>query len=100
MDKINILNKQGMLSDEDRKAPLERGLNYFTFKTCLDLSSGIDVFPYGNSKQVSIDHYSQDVASFIAFWNQFVAKDLNGFPGFANVKFRLHGVELVDTNKQ
>ena len=100
MDKINILNKQGMLSSEDRKASLERGMSHFTFKTCLDLSSGVDVIPYGNPKEVSIDHYSQDLASFISFWNQFVAKDLNGFSGFSHVKFRLHGeFELVDTNK-
>lgn len=100
MDKINILNKRGMLSDEDRKAPLERGLNHFTFKTCLDLSCGIDVIPYGNPNEVSIDQYSQDVATFMAFWTQFVSKDLNGFSGFNYVEFRLHGdFKLTDTNK-
>lgn len=100
MEKINILNKQGMLTSEDRKAPLERGGNHFTFKSCLDLSSGVDVIPYGNPKKVSVDQYSQDVASFIAFWVQFVSKDLNGFSGFSHVKFRLHGeFELIDTNK-
>lgn len=75
MDKINILNKQGMLTEEDRKAPLERGLGHFTFKSCLDLSCGVDVIPYGNPQRVSIDHYSQDVASFITFWTQFVMKE-------------------------
>ena len=100
MREINILNKPGLLTDEDRKAPLEHGCNHFTFKSCLDLSKGVDVIPYGNPNKVSVDHYSQDVASFIAWWTNFVMKDLNGFSGFSHVKFRLHGeFELVDTNK-
>ena len=90
-----------MLTSEDRKAPLERGCNHFTFKTCLDLSEGIKVIPYGNPKKVSIDQYSQDVASFITWWTKCVMKDLNGFSGFSHVKFHLCGeFEFVDTNKQ
>lgn len=101
MDKYNILNKPGMLTAEDRKAPLERGGEYFTFKTCLDLSIGVKVIPYGNSTEFSVDQYTQDVAAFICFWNHFVAKDLNGFSGFSHVKFELvGGFKLIDTNKK
>lgn len=96
----NILNKKGMLTPEDRKKPLEHGCSYFTFKSCIDLSEGVEVIPYGNPDQVSVDWYSQDVASFIAWWTKFVMCDLNGFSGFSHIKFRLHGnFELIDTNK-
>lgn len=91
----NILNKQGILSAEDRKEPLERGCDHFTFKTCLDLSKPIQVIPYGTRTEFSVESYSQDVASFISFWTHFVAKDLNGFSGFHSVKFELVGFKLV-----
>jgi len=100
INKINIINKEGMLTPEDRKKPLEHGCNAFTFKSCIDLSSGIEVIPYGNANKFSLDQYSQDVASFICWWTHFVKKDLNGFSGFSHVKFRLpEGAELIDTSK-
>ena len=64
---INILNKQGMLTEEDRKQPLEHGCNRFAFKTCIDLSEPIQVIPYGTSKKHSLQHYSQDVSAFMLF---------------------------------
>lgn len=100
INKINILNKEGMLTDEDRKQPLSHGCNSFSFESCVDLSKGIDVIPYGNSKQFSLDQYSQDIASFMCWWTTNVMKDLNGFSGFSHVKFRLpEGTELIDTSK-
>ena len=84
---INILNKQGMLTEEDRKQPLEHGCNRFAFKTCIDLSEPIQVIPYGTSKKHSLQHYSQDVSAFMVWWTNMVMKDLNGFSGFHNVKF-------------
>lgn len=99
INKINILNKEGMLTPEDRKQPLEHGCHDFTFKSCIDLSDGVDVIPYGSRKQFSLDQYSQDVASFICWWTHNVMKDLNGFSGFSHVKFRLpEGTELIDTH--
>ena len=95
MDKINILNKQSLLTDEDRKQPLEHGCNYFTFKTCLDLTKPVKVIPFGNGGKYPISWYSQDIASFICWWTKIVLKDLNGFSGFSNVKFELVGFELV-----
>lgn len=86
IDKINILNKRGMLSDDDRKERFEHGCSYVTFDTCLDLSKPIKVIPYG-SGDITVENYSRDIASFIAFWNHFVMKDLNGFSGFGSVKF-------------
>lgn len=94
MDRINILNKQGFLSDEDRKKPLEHGCDYFTFKTNLDLTEPVKVIPYGSRDTYSVDVYSRDLASFICFWKHFVMKDLNGFSGFHNVKFELVGFTL------
>lgn len=91
--KTNILNKQGLLTSEDRKEPLERGMHHSTFYTCLDLSKGVKIIPYGSGK-ISLDQYNEDIASFIAFWTNFVLKDLNGFSGFSHVKFELVG-ELV-----
>jgi hypothetical protein len=95
MDKINILNKTGLLSDEDRKAPLSHGCNTFTFETCLDLSMPIKVIPHGTRNMYSLQEYSKDVASFICWWTLFVRKDLNGFSGFHHVQFELVGFEIV-----
>lgn len=95
MDKINILNKQGMLSDSDRKQPLVHSCKYFTFESCIDLSIGVKVKPYGNLNKYSVNYYSQDLASFMCWWNHFVAKDLNGFSGFSHVNFELVGFTLV-----
>lgn len=95
MDRINILNKQGYLTPEDRKKPLHHGCEYFTFITCLDLSEPIRVIPFGSRDKFTTKEYSNDVASFIAWWSYFVRKDLNGFSGFHNVKWELDGFELI-----
>lgn len=94
-DRVNILNKEGMLSAEDRKEPLERGCDYFTFKTCLDLSEPIKVTAYGLKAEYSAELYSRDLASFISWWTHFVMKDLNGFSGFYNVKFEFVNFKLI-----
>ena len=94
MRKINILNKEGFLSDEDRKQPFHHGCSYFTFKTNLDLSEPVKVIPFDSSPFYSVEAYSRDVASFISYWNHFVAKDLNGFSGFSHVNFELVGFQL------
>lgn len=95
MDKINILNKVGLLTAEDRKVRLEHGCEYFTFKTCLDLSEPIKVIPYGTLKEYPLQEYSRDVASFICWWTHFVQKDLNGFSGFHNVKWELVDFKII-----
>ena len=94
--RINILNKTGLLSEKDRKAPLEHGCDYFMFKTCLDLSEPIQVIPYGNSSQVPAHIYARNIASFICWWTNFVFKDLNGFSGFHNIKFQPIGFEIIN----
>lgn len=94
MDKINILNKQGMLTDAERKMSLVRSFNYVTFETNMDLSDPISVVAFGGRKQLSITQYSNDLASFISWWSYFVMKDLNGFRGFGGLKFELD-FELV-----
>ena len=96
MDRYNILNKKGFLTDEDRKEPLERGGEWLSFKTCLDLSKPIEVTAYGITTKVPIQRYSNDVASFIVFWKHFVMKDLNGFSGFHNVEWKLIGFEVIN----
>ena len=95
MDKINILNKQGMLTDSDRKQPLVHGCDHFSFISCIDLSIGVKVVPHGNYDIYSISRYSQDLASFMCWWNRFVMSDLNGFSGFSHVNFELIGFTLV-----
>jgi hypothetical protein len=95
MDKQNILNGYGYLTDEERKEKLEHGCNYFTFESCLDLSQTVRVIPYGNNDEYSLELYSRDLASFITWWSHFVLKDLNGFSGFHNVKFRPVGFKIT-----
>jgi len=99
MEKINILNKQGMLTDEDRLEPFFQSCSYFTFETNLELSIPVKVTPHGNGGKYPLDWYSQDLASFICYWKHFVMKDLNGFSGFSHVKFELVNCELVQTTK-
>lgn len=96
MDKINILNKTGFLTNEERKQPLEHGCEYFTFKTCLDLSEPIQVIPYGRLDYYPLNEYSRDVASFICWWTHFVKKDLNGFSGFGIIRFETVGFNVTD----
>ena len=98
--RINILNKIGMLTDEDRKAPLEHGCEYFTFKTNLDLTEPVQVIPYGNSDKFTVQQYSADVAAFICWWTHFVQNDLNGFSGFYHVKFVPVGFEIVQPKSE
>lgn len=51
MKSLNIFGKEGYLTEEERKKPLEHGCEYFTFKTCIDLSEPIIVTQYGTSKE-------------------------------------------------
>ena len=88
--RTNILNKEGLLTDQDRKEPLVQGCQHCTFTTNLDLSQEVIIIPYG-SGELTLEQYTQDIASFIAWWSYFVQKDLNGFSGFGNVKFKLVG---------
>ena len=94
-DRLNILNKVGLLTDEQRKAPLQHGCDHFTFETCLDLSEPVKIIPFGDPEEVSLEIYSRDVAMFICWWTHFVLKDLNGFSGFSNVKFQPVGFVVV-----
>jgi len=84
-----------MLTDLDRKEPLVHGCNYVTFHTNLDLSIPVKVIPYGSTKEMSIQRYSQDLAAFISWWNYFVLKDLNGFSGFSNVEFEFENFKII-----
>ncbi len=94
MKGFNILGREGYLTNEERKAPLEHGCEYMTFKTCLDLSEPIKLIPYGSPDVISLKHYSEDIANFIAWWTLHVHKDLNGFSGFNNLKFELIGFKV------
>ena len=99
MDKINILNKQGMLSTEDRKENFSHMCDYVTFETCLDLSKPVKVNPMGMDNRVTIENYTRDISSFISYWNYFVKKDLNGFQGFSGVRFDTSNIEIINQSK-
>ena len=88
INRINVLNKEGMLTDEDRKQPFVHGCNHCTFRTNVDLSGGVKVESYA-WEEMTIDMYSQDLAAFMVYWTSQVLKDLNGFSGFGHVKFEL-----------
>lgn len=93
---MNILNYSGHITEDDRKQPLVRGCEWFTFSTCLDLSEPIKMTPYHcSSGKVCLRNYSSDIASFISWWTIFVHKDLNGFRGLHSVKFELVDCEIV-----
>lgn len=95
---INIFGRKGLLTDQERKMPLEHGCSHFSFKACMDLSEPVQVIPYGNGGKYTLDWYSQDLASFMCWWTNFVMKDLNGFSGFSHVRFQPVGFEIVDNS--
>ena len=94
MGRINILNKQGLLTDEDRKEPLVHSCHYLTFQSCLDLSEPVRI-SYGiPGSKVPIQMYTRDIADFFCWWDYFIKKDLNGFSGMSHVKFELVDFEI------
>ena len=95
MSRINILNKEGLLSPEDRKEKLEHNCDYVWFKTCLDLSDPVEVYMYGEGNLLMHEKYAIDIASFICWWTNFIYKDLNGFSGFSNVKFEPVNFKII-----
>lgn len=84
---INILNKQGFLSEEDRKEPLLHGCQYGSFYSCIDLSEPVRYVPYGNGSKIASERFSEDLAHFMIWWTETVFKDLNGFYGVKNFDF-------------
>lgn len=94
--KFNILGGEGLLTDEQRKSPLDRNCEYFSFKTNLDLSEPVQVFANGIATEQPLSKYSVDIANFISFWTREVAPSLNGFSGFHNVKFVPMNFTLVE----
>jgi len=90
----NIFNKWEMISEEDRKKPISHACRYFVFHSCADLSIGIKVVPFGAWKEFEISQYSNDLSTFMCWWNHFVKCDLNGFPGFGNIKFDMVGFNI------
>lgn len=92
----NILNKSGLLTDEDVKEPFEYGGMHFTFKTNMDLSIPIKVIAYGrDGATYTLNQYSSDVANFTCYWTNVVMKKLNGFSGFYHVKFELVNFKIA-----
>ncbi len=95
MSRLNILNKQGLLSDEDRLEDLYHSCDHVAFSSCLDLSRPIKVIQHGRSGRVSLANYTRDVANFFVWWAHFVHKDLNGFSGMSHITFDLGDLEIV-----
>ena len=56
-----------MITEEDRKHPIDHGCKYFKFKSSVDLSIGVQVIPYGYSMEYDVESYSQDLASFMCW---------------------------------
>jgi hypothetical protein len=96
MDKFNILNYQGFLTAEDRKKPLSHSCRNFHFQSCIDLSSGVKIIPYGSRDTIPLNAFSQDLASFIAWWTMNVLKDLNGFSGIDCINYTMEDCEIVN----
>ena len=92
---LNVLNKVGYISDQERKLKFIHSTEDFSFHSCIDLSEPIIVIPFGEPTEVSVSVYSKNVAQFICWWTVNVMKDLNGFSGFSNIKFKLDGFVIV-----
>jgi hypothetical protein len=98
MQRINILNKPGMLTPEDRKQTFTHSCEHVTFYGKLDLSGEITVTKFGTVRELSYEQYSQDLAEFMVWWTNFVLIDLNGFHGLRNTKFKLVDFALTENN--
>jgi len=85
------MNKDGFISNEDRKSKLTHGCNFLRFETCIDLSEPIKIYHYCGNTKITLENYTKDVALFFNWWTTNVMKDLNGFNGFSNIK-----VELIE----
>src|ERR1035437_2592931 len=95
MEGINILNKRGFLTPEDRKHKCSHRGEYFTFETNLDLSIPIKVTPFiSNEGKFNVNQYSVDLAIFMEWWSREVWKILNGFPVFITSNLKLLGLNL------
>lgn len=73
------------LTDEERKAPLTRVINGYVFNTCVDLSSGIKIYPQSTDSDEKLRIQAKIL--FTAWWCTTIHKQLNGFPGFDTVKW-------------
>jgi hypothetical protein len=92
---MNFFGGKDYLDDNQRKKILEHGCEYFTFKTCVDLSEPIQVIPYGNLNEFTLNQYSIDISNFICWWSNVILKDLNGVSGFNNLKFEPINFKII-----
>ena len=74
-----------MISKEERKKKLEHYSAGYLFKSCIDLSEGVYIYP---------DSYTSDdskllaaVAEFVAWWMCNIHSELNGFSGMDTIKW-------------
>ena len=95
MAQFNFLNYQGYITDEDRKRPIEHRGDHLTFKSCVDLSQGIEV-TLSCGDEISAEAYAKDVAIFTGWWSLEVWHSLNGFSGFGGIKFNVKGFKVVN----
>ena len=86
---MNILNKTGLISGNDKKIPFTHIGKYLEFKSCLDLSSGVNIKPISDFEILSIEDYSKELSDFIIWFSENIKNDLNGFSGFDNIKYNL-----------
>lgn len=85
---MNFLGGQGYLTDEQRKRKLEHDTNHTSFRTNIDLSSGIW---FSTITELRYEQLMQDIAEFICWWTVNVLPSLNGFSGFRNIEFYNNG---------
>lgn len=63
---------------------------HFTFKTCNDLSHGIEVTPNAPiNKEEQYNLLAIDISLFTLYWNENHRERLNGFSGLDTVKWKI-----------
>lgn len=79
------------LTQEERKQPISHMCNYFTFKSCADLSQGVKITAItGNPKyKENPNLIAQDVACFTCWWVLTFRENLNGFAGLDTIKWEV-----------
>lgn len=75
-------------TEEERKMPLEHYVDGLTFKSCVDLSSGIVIEKSEWMKTVTQEEIVKQTMVFTAWWVFNIHPKLNGFSGLDTVPIK------------
>lgn len=81
------------LTENERKQKISHMASWFTFESVADLSGGVNIYnPFSKEDSVK-DSWNEllakDTAIFIMWWARTFYGNLNGFPGFGAIEWKI-----------